>query len=445
MVRVRRLSRGVTVDSVQASGRVALGPSTVGELTIDRAAIEGAYRDGAGDIRQFDLEGRDLHVQASGALALNATGESNLKVHADTPDLEAVLKLAGQSATGIAMVEATITGNRGELHATGKLSADNVAYGNTSALEMSSDFDVTVPNLAFGDAEVSATTSGTFVEIAGQEINELTAKTGYSGHQVVFDATAKQPKRVLNAAGSIAFDPEQDELKLNRLSLQTQNIAWETPPNTQATIQFGGGAVSVEDLRLVNGTQEISAAATFGRPNSKLTVSARDMNLATVDALMLRGPMLSGTLNGTADITGTTAGPRVAGKFNVAQGAFRKVPYDALGGTVDYAGKGLTIDAKLQQSPRLDRSEGTSRRGVKAAADERRPSDRGGGSCLRPPYQQHAVDLGLVQGLTTALHRCEGNGSVKIGGDPHPRYDHRRNAVHGQADCVTYTISTAVG
>ena len=157
------VSHGVTVDSVEASGRVTLGPSTVGELSIDRAAIEGAYRDASGDIRQFELEGRDLNVQASGALALNDTGQSNLKVHADTPDLEAVLKLVGQSAAGIAMVDATITGNRSDLRATGTLSADNVAYRNASALEMSSDFTVTVPNLAFADAEVSATTNGTFV------------------------------------------------------------------------------------------------------------------------------------------------------------------------------------------------------------------------------------------------------------------------------------------
>ena len=345
------VSHGVTVDSVEASGRLTLGPSVVGELSIDRAALEGAYRDAAGDIRQFELVGRDLNVQASGALALNTTGQSNLKVHADTPNLEAVLKLVGQSATGIAMVDATVTGNRSDLRATGTLSADNIAYRNASALQMSSDFTVSVPDLEFVRAKVSATTNGTFVAIAGQNINELTAKTEYADKQVVFDATAKQPKRVLNAAGSLVLDPEEDELRLNRLSLETQNVEWQTPPDPQATIRYGGGAVSVEGLRLVNGNQEIAADGTFGRRDSKLTVNARDMDLATVDALMLREPMLSGTLNGSAEISGTTAEPRVAGKFDVTQGAFRQVKYDSLAGTVDYAGKGVTIDAKLQQSP----------------------------------------------------------------------------------------------
>jgi autotransporter translocation and assembly factor TamB len=423
------VSHGVTVDGVEAAGRVTLGPSTVGELSIDRAAIEGAYRNASGDIRQFELAGRDLNVQASGAMALNDSGQSNLKVHADTPDLEAVLKLVGQSASGIAMVDATVTGNRTDLHATGKLEADNIAYRNASALEVSSDFTVSVPNLAFAKAQLSATTHGTFVALAGQNVNELTAKTEYRDKQLVFDATAKQPKRVLNVGGSLALNPEQDELRLNRLSLQTQNVEWQTPPGGHAIIRYGGGAVSVQDLRLVNGNQEIAAEGTFGRPDSKLTVNTRDMNLATIDALMLREPMLSGTLNASAEVTGTTEKPRVDGKFDVRDGAFRQVHYESLGGTVDYGGKGFTVDAKLQQSPAnwVEAKGYIPVAAFKAAAarTEEHHQPASGEDAFDLHINSTPIDLGLVQGLTTEVINVKGTAQAKVditgaANDPHP-------------------------
>ena len=48
------------------------------------------------------------------------------------------------------------------------------------ALTVSSDYTVTVPDLAFERAHVDADTHATFVTVAGQNINELTAKTTYA-------------------------------------------------------------------------------------------------------------------------------------------------------------------------------------------------------------------------------------------------------------------------
>ena len=69
--------------------------------------------------------------QASGTLALNDNGQSNLKVHADTPSLETIGKLVKQPLVGIAKVDATITGNRRELQATG-----NMAESQTSLVQL---------------------------------------------------------------------------------------------------------------------------------------------------------------------------------------------------------------------------------------------------------------------------------------------------------------------
>src|SRR6185295_2358282 len=75
---IANVSSGVTPDSVQARATVQLDPSTIGGLEITRANIDGDYHNSTGDIRALDIVGRDLNVQASGTLALNDDGHSNL-------------------------------------------------------------------------------------------------------------------------------------------------------------------------------------------------------------------------------------------------------------------------------------------------------------------------------------------------------------------------------
>src|SRR6185436_18759058 len=126
---VTNISTGVTPDSVQADATIALQPSRIGSLDITRGNLEGSYHDSIGDIRVLDVAGHDVNLQASGTLALNDTGQSNLKVHADTPSLEQVGKLVNQPLAGIAKIDATVTGNRRQLQATGNFIGNGVKYG----------------------------------------------------------------------------------------------------------------------------------------------------------------------------------------------------------------------------------------------------------------------------------------------------------------------------
>ena len=75
----------MTADNVAGTVRMTLEPSTIGGLAIDRAAVDADYTAMTGEIRQLDIIGRDINVNASGTLALNESGQSNLTLHADTP------------------------------------------------------------------------------------------------------------------------------------------------------------------------------------------------------------------------------------------------------------------------------------------------------------------------------------------------------------------------
>ena len=428
---VANVSRGVTPDSVQADGKVTLEPSAIGGVEITRASLDGSYRDSTGEIRTLDVVGRDVNVKASGTLALNDNGQSNLTVHADSPSLEQIGKLIDQPLTGIGKVDATVTGNKHELKAAGDLVGDGVKYGDNGALTVASHFTAAVPELTVADATLVADTHATFVSVAGQDINELDAKTTYKQKQVEFDATAKQPQRSLGAAGALVLHPDHQEIHLQKLGLQTQGQAWQLAQGSQATINYAHEAVTVNNLTLSNGAQHIAADGTFGHPGDALKVTLTNVDLANVDAILLRPPQLTGTLNASATVGGTTAAPDVKGDFKIDKGGFQQYRYDSFGGTIDYAGAGLTLDTKLQQNPTtyltakgyvpvaLFKSASTTDRaaahGAPVAAGDR----------IDLHVESTPIDLGLIQGFTTSLTKVTGTLQAKIditgsAADPHP-------------------------
>jgi autotransporter translocation and assembly factor TamB len=412
---VANVSAGVTPDTVQATAKLNLQPSSVGGLEITRASLDADYHESTGDIRTLEVVGRDVNVTASGTLALNDTGQSNLKVHADSPSLETLGALFEQPIAGIGKVDATVTGNRRELQASGNLVGDGLKYQNNGALTVSTDFTATVPELDAASARVSANTHATFVTVGGQNINELSAKTEYANQQVEFDATAKQPQRALAAAGSLVLHPDHQEVHLKNLGLQSQGVQWQTQPGTEATVQYGGDAITVTGFRLVNGDQAITAEGTLGAQAETLNVTLNNIDVATVDALMLRPPQLSGRLNASAELSGRTTDPAVRAKFTIANGGFRQFKYDSFGGTVNYADKGVDVDARLQQNPNTWLT-ATGYAPISVDAP-------------RSTYDLHvdssAIDLGLVQGFTTALTDVTGTVQAKVdvtgaAGDPRP-------------------------
>jgi autotransporter translocation and assembly factor TamB len=421
------VSEGVAPDSVQADGKVTLGPSNVGGLDIARANLDASYHDSTGDIRAFEITGRDLNATASGTLALDDTGQSNLKVHADTPSLEQIGKLVDQPLSGIGKVDATITGNRKQLQATGNVTGDGVTYGENGALTLSSDYTARVPDLTFEAADVTATTHATFVSVGGQNINELDAKTTYHEKQIDFDATAKQPQRSLTANGALLLHPEHQEVHLKALGLTSQGVQWQTAPNTEAAIEYGGDAVTIKNLELVNADQKISVEGSFGHPGDALKVTMNNIDVATFDALMLRAPQLSGRLNANSTITGTTDAPRVKATFRVDKGGFRQFHYDNVHGDVDYSGRGITVDTRLEQSPTAW-IQATGYVPVAAFTDAENGAHREG-TPRENSFDLHVdsspIDLGIIQGFTTQLTNVTGTVQAKVditgaAGDPHP-------------------------
>jgi autotransporter translocation and assembly factor TamB len=344
------VAQGVTADNVSATVQVTLDPSEVGGLSVERGELAARYEDRAADVQSLEIAGPDLNASASGTLALNETGQSNLTFHLDSPTLETLGEIVGQAVSGIAAVDGTVTGNRTELQAAGALKGDGLRYQENGALSLNADYTVRVPEMDFARGVVEADTEATFVTLAGQEINELTANVSYEDRQLGFELTAEQPERSLDAAGLLILHPDHQEIHLERLNVAAAGQRWQVAPGHEPAIQYAANAIAIENLALVSGDQQITADGRFGQPDDQLTVSLGNIDLAGVEALLLRPPQFTGRLNGEAVLGGSRDQPQVRGSFEVTGGAFRQFNYETLGGTVDYGSAGIDVDARLQQS-----------------------------------------------------------------------------------------------
>ena len=418
---VTNVSAGVTPESIDGTLRMTLGPSTIGDLQITRADVDADYRMRTAEFRTLEVVGRDVNVNATGTLALNDTDHSNLTLHADTPSLEEIGKIVGAPLTGIAKVDATVTGNRTELQANGTLVGSGVTYRENGALSMTTAFDARVPEFSLERASVDAKTDATFVTVAGQNVNELTATTKYADKRVEFDAVARQPERTLDAAGELALHPEHQEVHLQRLALDTRGHQWQLAPGSEAAVRYGGDAIAVENVELVSGDQRLTAEGAFGHPGDILHVTLTNVDLAGVDALLLREPQLSGRLNASADVSGTRQEPKVDGTFDVSQGGFRQFKYDALTGTLAYADRGVTLDARLQENP----TQWITAKGYLPVALFSGNAPDAGTARIDFAVDSSPMNLGVVQGFTNTVTDVAGSfqAHLKIGGtaaDPQP-------------------------
>ena len=424
---IRSYASGVTVDSVETTGHIELGRSTIGELTIDSAVVDGSYAGREGQLKQLQIAGPDLNVTGQGTIALNESGTSNLTLHADAASLERIGAIVGQEMKGSAVVDATVTGNARELQASGTLTGSNVGRGDNEALSLKAAFTAAIPDLQPEKARVQANSTATFLEISGQKINEVTADTTYSQSRLEFKGVAKEGARELTAGGSLLLHPDHQEIHVDTLALRSEQIEWRTPEGASAVVRYGSNRVEVKNLQLVNADQRIAADGVIAGVDSTLQVHAENVDVAQLDTLLLGDNRVAGRFTGDAEISGSTAAPIVTSKFTLSQGAFRNFKFEALTGTVDYTPSGVAMDVRLQQTP----AAWITAKGV-APVTLFRPTPPGvdthdenrAGGVLDIQIASSPIELGIIQGFTPYVTNVTGTMQANVrltgtGYDPH--------------------------
>jgi autotransporter translocation and assembly factor TamB len=426
---VRELGSPIGPDSVSARGRVEVGPSRVGEIVVDHAAVEGAYENRHGDITRLQVAGPAVSLEARGPIDLRADGGStNVEYRADLKSLETLAKLADKAMSGSAVTEGRVTGNGRALGIQGNLSASNIQYGNTSVLSAKTDYSVELPELSFSRAQVSVNGGATLLQVAGRELTQADVEATWQQQSVRFKTTVSDQRRTVSAAGNVVLHPDHSEVHLGSFAVQTEGVEWRTAPGAEAAIRYGTNRLEVDDLRLVSGTQQIAASGAWGGPSDTLRVEARDVQLAALDQLALGEQRFGGTLSATATLGGTREAPKVDASFQVTGGSFRQYKYASLEGKVDYGPTGVRLDTRLTQNP----DAWITAKGFvpvaffrpAAGAPSGEHHEARPGEALDVEVKSSALDLGIVQGFVPQLSAVSGTlqadvRAVGSAGDPH--------------------------
>jgi hypothetical protein len=449
--RIADVTAPITRDAVAADGTVAFERSTIGDLQIDNASVEGRYASQVGDLSRLTLAGPDVKVEASGRVAVDQTSSSNLTYHIEAIDLPSLARLAGlESVDGSAVLDGTLTGNAVSLQTTGTMKGSGLAYRENSALDASSKYTATVPQLDFAKAQVKATTTATFVKVGALELNEVTATTTFANTQLDFDAHVKQQERELAARGDVIFHPDHQEIHLPSLAVRTQGVEWQTAPGSAAAVRYGNDRIELQGVRLVSGDQALDAGGAFAlkgtQPDTALTVAARNVDVSQLERLALQNRGLSGRVDATAKITGNLEAPVVSGDVTVTGGGFRNYKYESLKAKVGYNGSAIALDATLQQSATAAiTASGTIPKTLFQRSQAGHVAAKTGDEIdLR--ITSTPVDLGVIQGFTTAVTNVTGVVSVDVrlsgaGEDPHAEgiIDIRGGSFEVPATGVSYT------
>ena len=426
----RDVTAPITPEGVTAGGHASLASSTVGGLRIDSAELDGKYAAQVGDLTKFTLAGPDVKADASGRLALDQASRSNLKYHIDAIDLSSLARLAGQSDVGgAAIVDGTVTGNAASLAATGTLDGSNLSYGSNSALDLNSQYTVTIPDLNFSKSRVQATSDATFVAVGGTQLNVVKAVTTYEQQKLDFTTNIKEKTRELDATGELILHPDHQEVHLPQLALRTQGVEWLMAPGSQATIKYGRGRVALDGVRLVSAGQSLDVSGTLalggGAPSGAIDVRARHVDLKQLETLALQNRGFTGTLNADAKISGSTAAPAIDGKVEVTKGGFQTYHYDSLVANIDYRGTRIGLDATLQQSPtEFITAKGSVPTSLFKASSSAEHIEATPGDAIDLQVKSTAISLAVVEGLTSQLTNVTGTLEADVhvsgsGQDPH--------------------------
>ncbi|HEX9368717.1 MAG TPA: translocation/assembly module TamB domain-containing protein, partial [Vicinamibacterales bacterium] len=445
---VKDPSAPITPDGIAADGRLTLTPSEIAGLKIDSADIQGQYANRRGTLRQGTVKGPDLDVQASGPIALDQTGQSNVTYHLAATNLESLGRLANTPGlTGSAILDGALSGNAASLKTSGTLDGSNLGYQRTKALDLNGTYTVTVPDLDLARAAVQAQSTGTFVQVAGLQINTLTATTSYANRTLDFQAhLAEAPPaslapaaagqstggaRELDATGTVIFHPDHQELHLPSIALRTQGVEWKNAPGSSPTIKYGNNQIQVEGLKLVNADQALDVDGRFSlgeKPEiGSIDIHAKNVDIAQLEKLALQNRGFSGKLDADAKISGNRATPVVTGHVAVANGGFQQFKYQSLAADATYTSGRIGLDARLVQTPGV---EVTAKGTFPTSALRPNPPGVAGhiepapGEAIDVRIQSTRMDLGIVQGFTRELANVTGTVQADVhvtgsGTDPH--------------------------
>lgn len=245
-------------------------------------------------------------TKLTGNLTREASGLLEGRLQLDAPNIETAAALALIEAGGSASAHVRLSHNEGAQNAFVSAGLQDVTFDGISV--RSGSVEATISDL-FDVPVIDGAVEAAGVSAGGTEIETLQLSANATGRNTEFAGTAMLAGNTdVALAGSLSPMEGGYRIGLDRLSIaQGQLAARLTAP---AALAVADGTVEFSGVDLAVGAGRISATGSAGeRLDIALLISALPLDIANT---MAPGLGLRGTINGTAQISGSATDPQAS-------------------------------------------------------------------------------------------------------------------------------------
>ncbi len=403
----RLFDTGFRLDASTLRGSVLLTASRLNTIDIESAVVAGAVDTGLATITSADAKTSIGRASGKGRIGFSR-GDSDFTYDADISDASRLEAFTPVPVQGAGTLRGRIVGPLDRTRIDGRFTASNVEAGGVSALAASGDYTIEGPLTNVAGMTIRGDVSASFVSAFGNSFGTATAKLAYGRERLEGEIEARLPDtRVARVSGSVLVHADHNELHVAALQVELGPQRWALSARAgMPIVTWSGSALGVRDLVFDAGagaTGRISASGSLGRttPSGEVSIKVEDVALEDLPPLLPVMAGYRGRLNGTVKIDGTLVDPGFSAEFKVADGGIRAFAFQSLAGAGRWTGDGITGEVRVDQRP-----------GVWLTARGWAPMDlfssAGSSKPVDLAVRSSAIDLALIEGVTTAVRNVSG-------------------------------------
>jgi hypothetical protein len=342
---------GYQPDSMRASVRMRLLPSTVRAVRIDGGSVDAQLTSGIVQIAGATLRAGDTTASAAGQLALNPKSNGRLSYQVNVGQASRWLAMAGQRGSGRIALSGQAEGNLRNLRTNGAAELSALKLKNYSAGHARLTYNIAglaSPLKPSGEVTLAVTDLHAGVELRSLQssVRMVSGPTQTATLDLSVEDRLSHPASL---RAEISYQPTLLVVNLSRMVVATGQGSWQLAGPAQFTKK--GPTLAIHRFQLANQGRNVSLDGTLSMLGAQdLTARIQGMPLADLSGFLPGQVKIAGVASSQLTVRGSAAAPVIAISANVATLNVAGIPQAGFSAHATYAGGRAQAEATLAQN-----------------------------------------------------------------------------------------------